>query len=177
MAASTGKAPCITCEKEKAAYKCEGCSQNFCINHLIDHHQMISRQLDEIEDKRNAFRQILTEQKTNPEKHPLIKQINRWKHDLIKKIREIAEEAREILLISVTDLLEQMEMKLNKFTEQLREIRKENDFNEKVLEKFKQNLTRLEEELLQPSTISIREDSSTSIPKIFVLTTAGKYAH
>ncbi len=65
---SYGKAQCATCQKEKVAYKCEGCSQNFCVNHLADHHQLIAKQLDEIEDERNAFRQILTEQKSNPQK-------------------------------------------------------------------------------------------------------------
>jgi hypothetical protein len=51
MATSTGKAHCVTCGKEKVDYKCEGCSQNFCLNHLTDHHQFIIKQLDDIEDK------------------------------------------------------------------------------------------------------------------------------
>ncbi len=54
---------CITCGKDyKITYNCEGCSQNFCVNHLSEHHRQLAKQLDEIEDQRNVFRQILSEQ-------------------------------------------------------------------------------------------------------------------
>jgi hypothetical protein len=174
MAMSTGKAHCATCQKEKATYICEGCSQSFCINHLADHHQLISKQLDEIEDTRNVFRQILTEEKTNSQKHPLMKEINQWERDSINRIRETAEEAREILLKHTNEHIDQIEMKLNKFTEELRAIRDENDFNEIILNQFKQNLKQLEEDFVKPSTISIEHDSSALIHKISVVITGSK---
>jgi hypothetical protein len=46
--------------------------KNFCINHLSDHHRVVGKQLDEIEDKRNLFQQNLIEQKANPENQFLI---------------------------------------------------------------------------------------------------------
>ena len=97
MATSTNRTRCITCGKEKVAYKCEGCSQNFCFNHLADHHQALGKQLDEVEDRRNLFREILTEQKMNPQKHSLIQQINKWERDSIKKIEQTAQIARDEL--------------------------------------------------------------------------------
>ncbi len=63
MAATTGKADCVTCGKEKFAYPCAGCSQNFCFDHLVDHHRTLKKQLDEVEDRRNLFRETLTQQK------------------------------------------------------------------------------------------------------------------
>lgn len=61
MAAATGKGHCITCGKGKGAVGCEGCLQVFCLNHLIEHRQKLSTQLDEIEVNRDIFRQALTE--------------------------------------------------------------------------------------------------------------------
>ncbi len=40
--------------------------------YIVDHRQTLGKQLDEVEHKRNIFRQTLTEQTTNPQKHSLI---------------------------------------------------------------------------------------------------------
>jgi chromosome segregation ATPase len=174
MATSTGKAHCITCGKEKVAYKCEGCSQNFCLNHLADHHQFIIKQLDDIEDERNIFRQALTQQTKNPQNHSLIQQINQWEKDSINKIQQTANEARQLVLKHTGEHFNQIEIRLNKLTEELKEIRKEDDFNEIHLNQLKQKLKQLEEELDKPSNISIRQDSSSFINKTSVLISSGK---
>ncbi len=93
MTASTGKIHCDTCGKAKATYKCEGCSQSFSFDHLADHRRVLGDELTEVEHKRNEFRQSLTEQKTNPQKHSLIQQINKWEQDSIKIIEQTAEKA------------------------------------------------------------------------------------
>ena len=43
------------------------------------------------------FRQTLTEQTTNPQKHSLIQQIDKWEQDSINKIQQTAEEARQLV--------------------------------------------------------------------------------
>ena len=55
MAKAIGKVPCVTCGKEKVAYKCEGCSEHFCFNHLANHRQIITKQLDQTEEKTKCF--------------------------------------------------------------------------------------------------------------------------
>jgi hypothetical protein len=43
----------------------------------------LSKRLDdELENRRNLFRQILSEQSTNTEKHSLIQQINQWENQV-----------------------------------------------------------------------------------------------
>jgi hypothetical protein len=170
MATATGKAHCITCGKEKVAYKCEGCSQNFCINHLNEHHQLIIKQFDDLENKRNIFRQNLTEQITYPQKHSLLKEINQWEKDSINKIQQIAEETRQLLIKYTNEYMNQIEIRLIKLTEELKQIRQEDDFNEINLNQLNQKLQQLEEELDKPSNISIQQESSTFINKIFVIT-------
>jgi hypothetical protein len=82
MATAIGRARCSRCGREKATSKCEGCSEDFCFNHLAEHRQ----QLDEIEVNRDQFGQILTQQTTESRKHPLIEQIDQWELSAIKKI-------------------------------------------------------------------------------------------
>ncbi len=144
MTTSTGKAHCVTCGKEKIAYKCEGCSLNFCINHLNDHHQLFIKQLDDIEDERNIFRQILTEQIKNPQNHSLIQQIHEWEKDSINKIQQTAEETRQLVLKQINKYFNEIEIELTKLTKELKEIREENDFNEIDFNEFKQKLEQLE---------------------------------
>jgi chromosome segregation ATPase len=173
MATAAGKARCVTCGKEKSSYKCGGCSREFCFNHLADHKQELSKQFDEIEVNRDLFRQTLTEQTTNPQKHALIQQIDQWERDSIKKIRQTADEARQLALENTVRHITELETKLNELTDQLRQSRQENDFNEIDLHQFQEELVRLTKALAKPSNVSIRQDSTPLIARIFIDVTSG----
>jgi hypothetical protein len=176
MATSTGKTHCVKCSKEKSTLRCGGCLKEFCFNHLEEHRQELNKQLDEIQVNRDLFRQSLTEQTKEPKSHPLIQQIDKWKHDSIKKIEKTAEEAKQLLVKHITGYFDEIEIKLNKLTNQLREIREENDFNEINLRQFQEELTQLTTELAKPPIISIRQDSSSFINNIYV-DVPGKSVH
>jgi predicted nucleic acid-binding Zn-ribbon protein len=165
MAASTSRTHCVTCRQERIAYKCEGCSGNFCFDHLADHRRALGEQLERVEDERNSFRQTLTEQAVNPQKHSLIQQINKWEQDSINKIQQTADKARQLLI----EHIGKIEIKLSELTEQLKQTRKENDFNEIHLNQLKNKLKELKDELNKPSNISIQQDSSSFINKISVV--------
>jgi F0F1-type ATP synthase gamma subunit len=141
MAKAIGKAQCVNCGKEKSAVICAGCLQVFCFNHLNDHRQELSQQFDEIENNRDLFRQTLNEQINNPLKHSLIKQIDKWEFDSIELIQKTAKKCKDQILLQLTDKhFDRIEINLTKFTNELREIRQENDLNN-----FKEKLTELEE--------------------------------
>jgi DNA repair exonuclease SbcCD ATPase subunit len=169
MAATTGKAQCILCGKERSAVRCEGCLQFYCYTHLADHRQELNKQFDEIEVNRDQFRDTLTQQITNLEKHTSIQQIDQWKDDSIKKIEQIAEECKRLLLQHTTELITQLEVNLNKLTEELRHVRQEDDFNEIDLKQFNERLRQLAKELDQSPNISIQQDSASPINKISVV--------
>ena len=177
MATGTGKGRCITCGKEKSAVKCEGCSQIFCFDHLIEHRQQLSLQLDDIEMNRDLFRQTLNEHMNDPKKHLLIKQIDQWEKDSIHKIQQTAEQCRQLVLQHTNEHLNEIEINLNKLTNQLRETRKENDFNEIELNQFKQKLEELAQELNKPRNISIQHDCSLFINQISVVIPSRKYVY
>jgi hypothetical protein len=166
MAEATGKTRCLMCSKEKATLRCGGCLQEYCYKHLENHRQDLNKQLDEIELNHDLFRQSLTQQIEQPNNHLLMQQIDAWEQKSIKTIQQTAEEARQTLLKSTNESINQLEINLNKLTNQLRQSRNEDDFNEINLRQFQEELDKLTHELSRPSNISIREDSAILINKI-----------
>ena len=179
MATPSGKACCVICGKEKATLKCRGCLQDFCYNHVADHRQELNRQLDEIEVNRDVFRQALTDNSTDPKKTTLMRQINEWEHASINKIRQTAEEARQLVMEHTIKHINQTEIKLNKLTDQIRQSREENDFSETDLNQWKEELKRLTKDLDKPSNIQLLEDPAALVKKIYVNITSAysKYAY
>jgi DNA repair exonuclease SbcCD ATPase subunit len=168
-----GKNNCAICGKERRTVLCDGCSKTFCYNHLNDHRQELSKELDEIEVTRDIFRQTLTEQTSEPRKHPLMKQIDKWDRDSIRKIQETAEEARQQLFQHITEHITEIEVRLNKLTDQVRTSRQDNDFVETELNQWKHELQRLEEELNKPSRIVLQRDTVPLVTKINIDVTIG----
>jgi hypothetical protein len=177
MATPTGRGVCVTCSKEKRGVKCEGCSQMFCFEHLPVHLQQLSDELDKIEMNRDVFRQTLNEQINDPKNYSLIKQIDRWEEESIKRIQQTAKQCRQLLSQQTSQHIHEIEVNLTELTAQMRQIRKENDFNEIDLSQFKQKLTQLAKELDQPSSISIQQDSTSLIKNISVALSSRKFVN
>ncbi|CAF5087948.1 unnamed protein product, partial [Rotaria sp. Silwood1] len=156
--AITDRNLCDTCDKAKGISKCEGCAKIFCYSHFGDHRQELNQQLDEVEVIRDLYRQTLTEQTADPQRDGLVQQINDWEKDSIKKIQETAEEARQILFRHRNGHIKQIEVKLNKLTDQLRQSRQENDFVETDLHQWKEQLSQLSRELTNSSSIILQQD-------------------
>ncbi|CAF1599270.1 unnamed protein product, partial [Adineta ricciae] len=162
------KVQCVTCAKDKGTVQCHGCSQSFCFKHLTDHRQQLSQQFDEIQMTRDLLRQTLTEYSNNSQKHPLINEIDRWEQHSINLIRKTAEEARQKMQKHTTEHLSKMEKKLNDLTKQLREGREDDDFVEIDLQQWNQQLTQINEELLKPTNIKVKQSSTPLITMINV---------
>jgi len=138
MASTTEKNRCAICNKEKATLRCGGCSKDFCFSHVADHRQELCKQLDEVEVTRDLFRQTLSEHISQPQKHPLMQQIDKWERESINKIQQAAKETRQILIQYTTGHITKIEIQLNKLTDQLRKSREEDDFFETDLSRWKQ---------------------------------------
>jgi chromosome segregation ATPase len=169
MATTAGKSQCVICRKERSAVRCEGCFQIFCYNHLNDHRQELNKIFEEIETNRDVFRQTLNEQKTDPKNHSLIKQIDQWESNSIAIIQQTAQECRERVLEQRDEHFKQIEINLTKLTNEIREVRQENDFNENDLNRLKEKLTQLGKELDQIPNVSMQEDSRSFIKKISIV--------
>lgn len=177
MTTATGRIPCVTCGKERSTFKCGGCSREFCFNHLTEHKQELNKQLDNIEVNRDLFRQALTENTSKPQKNALIQQIDEWERNSIKTIQKTADEARQAVLEYTTGHSRELETKLNKLTDQLRQSREENDFFEIDLHRWNDELSRLTEELAKPSNINLRHESTSLVTKISIDVISRKYGN
>ncbi len=170
MATAGAKTLCVTCNKDRVTFPCSGCQQHFCLNHLTEHNKELATQLDEIEDQRNIFKQTLSEHNSNPQKHILFKEISKWEENSIQKIKQTANELRETLIKHTNDHIQNIEIDLKKLTENIKEIRSENDFNENHLNELKTKLNKLEEQFNRPKNIQIKQDSNSNfINKIYLM--------
>ncbi len=171
---ATVKVQCSKCSEENDTYICRGCSKTFCFNHLTDHREIINKQFNKIEDDCNSFRQTVIDQKDNQKNRLLVEQIDKWEDDSIKKIKQTAEECRQILIKYTNTFIIEIENKLNDLTEQFKQIRKKNKFNEIDLNHLKEKLAKLTVELDKPSNISIKQGSTSFINKISVIISSHK---
>jgi len=158
MATSTSIANCVRCTKRNTTAKCSGCMQDFCLNHLIEHHQQIERDFDELANEQNILRQSLSEQNNNLKEHALFKQIIQWEDESIRRIQQIADEQKTLLLKCLNRYFDDLGSRLNQVTRQCTVIRQENDFNEIILMKLQTQLKELAQDLDNPSTIVISEE-------------------
>jgi Tfp pilus assembly protein PilV len=163
---ATNRSVCVKCGKQKATFKCEGCFEGFCNDHVIDHRQELSKQLDEVELMRDTIQEKLIEQITEPQKHALIQQINQWERDAINKIRETAEECRQLLVKYNAERVTQKEIQLNQLTDLLQQSRLNDDFIETDLSQWKDELTRIKKQLANPWSVKIRQSSRSLVDKI-----------
>ena len=162
MATSNAMMKCYTCEEEITTYICTGCSKYFCVDDLMKHREELKLQFHQIEDQRNQFAQTLDDEKNN---HPLIQQITQWERISIEKIRQTAEEQRNL----VQQYSQTIEVKLRSFTEEMQKTVKKKDFNEIILKKLQIELEDLKNQLYQTDYIQIKQDSSsTFINKLFI---------
>ena len=169
MATAIQRTLCLKCNKErKAILKCEGCSQAFCYNHYGDHRQELNKQMENVVIICDTIRQTITEQTDKLQKHVLIQEIDKWENDSINKIRETANEARELLLKYIPEHIVKKEVQLNKLINLIKETRQKNDFIETDLNEWIEELTQLKQQIVNRENIKIRQDSISLVNKIHV---------
>jgi len=162
MATSNTIMKCYACREEITTYICTGCSKHFCVDDLMKHREELKLQFHQIEDQRNQFAQTLNDQKNN---HPLIQQITQWERASIEKIRQTAQEQRNL----IQQYSQTIQVKLRSFTEEMQKTVKKKDFNEIILKKLQIQLEDLKNQLYQTDYIQIKQDSSsTFINKLFI---------
>ncbi|CAF4128878.1 unnamed protein product [Adineta steineri] len=168
MARANNKTQCFTCNKDKITYPCKGCSREFCLTHLTEHQQNLNEELNYIINDYDQFKQTINEQKQN---HLLIKQINQWEINSIKKIQQKAQEYREIIIKSSQTCINDTEMKFKDLNEQIKQIHKENEFNEINLEYLTNQLMKITQELNNLSNMSIQQNLQPFINQISIIIT------
>lgn len=81
-------ATCNLCEQTADTYRCTKCEQVFCFTHLQMHRDQSIQELSQIQDGINDIRQRIHDEESNLRYHPLIRTIDAWERNSIRKIRE-----------------------------------------------------------------------------------------
>jgi hypothetical protein len=94
----TARVSCASCENKEMSgiFKCEGCSQTFCLKHTNEHRSLLDDQLNEIIQEHESVFYIFNENKQQPS--IVAEYINQWERDSISKIQQTAQDLRTQLL-------------------------------------------------------------------------------
>ncbi|CAF1384143.1 unnamed protein product [Adineta steineri] len=166
---ANNKTKCFICNKDKITYPCEGCSKHFCLMDLIEHRQILNNELHHITNEYNEFKQIMNEQKQNPQNHTLMNRINQWEIKTIEKIQLKAQEYREIFTKSFQTRINDIEKKFNDLREQIKQFQQENEFTETNLNYLRNQLKVITQELNYPSTMSIQQNPQPLIHDVSII--------
>ena len=154
---------CRICVNDKATCRCVGCSQDFCLTHLIEHRQELSKQLDQIEQERVLFQRNL-----------LSEQVDQWEKESIEKIKQTAQEIRQLLSAHMNENI--VRTKLDELTQQIKNTREQDNIIESDLQKWREELQQITQQWKKLSNIVIQQTETTLVKKIQVQF-SGKYTY
>jgi len=137
---TTQKAPCTICGKVTGLFTCRGCHKDFCTRHVVEHRQELGKQMDELTLDHDRFRQNLMEQTTEPQLHPLMKQIDEWEQQSIDKIHRTADDARKQLRNTINEHTTKLTEALTKIADELCKAREDDNFFETDLKQWMDKL-------------------------------------
>lgn len=119
--ATPSKNPCsISNCKSTGIYNCQGCQRSFCKKHVAEHNMELSKEMDNVVYHHDLLQQQLTQQNVTLDDHPLMKEINDWQCECMKKIRDTAEKARQKLNELLTDNRQSLTQQLKVVSNQLK---------------------------------------------------------
>jgi hypothetical protein len=86
MTYSTGRQQFVmgTSCKQAAVFGCRDCSKAFCCTHVTDHRRKLGEEINEVISEHDHLKNIFTQHTSNPNLHPLIKQIDEWEKNQLK---------------------------------------------------------------------------------------------
>jgi hypothetical protein len=149
--------------QKAAAYNCRGCSQPFCCSHVTDHRRKLGEEMNEIISEHDRLKSIFTQHTSNPNLHPLMKQIDEWEKESIEKIQQKAKELREQLFQPATTHINQLSKRLEPLSEQLNKGRELDDYIETDLQLWKYNLDLIQSDLTSPLHFALNQDDETAL--------------
>jgi hypothetical protein len=162
---------CIACNKKEAFFTCRGCRQDFCEDHINEHHQEPAKQMDDFILDHKQLEELISEYSTKPHQYPLIQQIDKWERQSINKIHQAADEARTQVLNVIPHHIISIKKALENLTEELDQVRNDDKLVEIYLGQCRDKFDKLKIDLISPETIKLRKDDDdiAFISKLIVI--------
>jgi hypothetical protein len=152
---STGMATsnrCSVCRQEIGVLICPGCNAYFCMKDLRGHREKLSTELDRVIEERAGLQEKINRTTQHSvSSSPLIVQIDQWQNDMIRSVKQVAEQARR----HVFELSDSKRVKLGTefmtFSQELAHLKETQNFVEHDLTRLKQRVRELGQDLGQLS--------------------------
>ena len=161
----SGKKSCVICSKGGIVMLCDRCGQTYCDKHVNEHRQQFADELTDIDDEYDIIQQEIRQ---SPNRHSLLKNIDKWEKESIVKIQTAAETAREELQQMVDDAKERLSTACRNIVEGLRSSREIGDYCSNDLIRATQQLKQLKTKIVAPLTVQLVEDKKSVIHLITV---------
>jgi len=171
MPESTQTPFCAICSRPTGIFRCHGCAQDFCTQHVIEHRQNLTQQFDGITSDHEQVQQSIADYTAQSSCHPLMKEIDQWEQKSIEKIQKAAKDARKQLLNLLGTITDNVTPMLESLTKELTKARDDDTFVETDLQVWTMKLNQLKKDLNTPKTILVKEDTYSVMPFINPIST------
>jgi hypothetical protein len=161
----SGNKSCVTCNKGGILMLCDRCNQTYCDKHINEHRQQLAHQLTDIDHEYDLIQQEIRQ---SPNKHSLLKSIDKWEKESIVKIQTTAETVREELQQMVNDAKERLSTACRDIVENLRSSREIGEYCDNDLARAMQQLKQLRTKVVAPLSVHLVENKTSVIHLITI---------
>ncbi|CAF5034017.1 unnamed protein product, partial [Rotaria sp. Silwood1] len=146
MASRLESNQCSICQKADGECMCDGCKKYFCVKHFDQHRQQLSTKFDVgiVRTHDELFEQINKINPPNTTGSELFGEIDRWETEIYEKVHQAAEKVRHQLTKLLTEGKDTLKNDFEIMTKEIRDRRKELDFNENDIERLQQRLNQIQ---------------------------------
>lgn len=155
----TRKQKCVKCKKTNQLVKCDGCQELWCNEHIAEHRETLSRQMNDID---KDYRDFVEQLNDNNALQTHVSYINKWERDSIHKIQRTAETARNDLLNLFTRMKTQIQSTCNEITFNIQAKQHAKEYSEINIEKWTEQLEKLRNIYKISSSDDIIDDKQSS---------------
>ena len=143
MTTVISKVACVKCKRSKNTVNCSGCARDFCLAHINDHYKELSEQQSRAEDQFKQIKNNLEAQYIQIPRQKLIKEIDNWEKESIETIRQVAARVRGQVSSRIEAATADLNSTLIRLTDRLCQYRREDDFGDKDVQSFGNELKQL----------------------------------
>ncbi|CAF1256563.1 unnamed protein product [Didymodactylos carnosus] len=138
---------------------CEGCNIRYCLDHLVEHRNMLHNDFQRVLSDRDLLRQEFYPSdigNANDNNKELLHRINQWEMQMIQMVSNAAENGRQ----QIRQLLNENHQKLcsvyDQLSDELRQRFKNDDYYEQDIKNLAERLEQLKLALTTPSAIQLQ---------------------
>lgn len=165
MASAAPKNHCNECQN--GVTTCTGCAKRFCVEHFIEHRQVLDERMDEVAGKYNHLRQTLELEET---RHPFFSRIERWRENAMKKIEDAARQAKLDLQTHIARTLDPLKQSLKQIDDQLKSSHPSKNYTEEHLNTWMKRLEELRNMVeKRPNVDLVERDTPSFIGQVIVV--------